>query len=116
MKAIKYFAEEAFGAWAKTGYLFENGIFLCEFEYYREPKYICRKYDFHNPPDKTTWGKDVIDHLSSSPNPGAFSDYQTFVKQKTIDKDFDQMKNSLINRKVPFWKENHHTSQNLENL
>lgn len=65
-------AEEAFRACAKTGYLFENSIFLCEFEYYREPKYICRKYDYNNSPLKTTWVKNAIYHLSYSQNQGVF--------------------------------------------
>lgn len=113
MKAIKYYADPAFGAWAKTGYLFENGIFLCEFLYYMKPQYICRKYDFNNPPEKTTWGQNVIDENSTSANPGAISDYQTFVKKENVDKDFEEMKNSLLNRNVPFWKENHPTSGTL---
>ncbi len=113
MKAIKYYAEPAFGAWAKTGYLFENGVFICEFEYYRAPNYICRQYDFNNPPEKTTWGTNVIDHLSNSPMPGAFADYQTFTKKETIEKDFEKVKNDLLNRSVKFWKENHHTSNSL---
>lgn len=113
MKAIKYYAPEAFGAWAKTGYLFENGIFLCEFKYYNEPQYICRKYDFNNPPEKMTWGKNVVDHYTGSSVPGAFADYQTFQMKETTEKDFDQMKNSLLTRNVSFWSENHHSSEKL---
>lgn len=115
MKAIKYYAEPAFGAWAKTGYLFENGIFLCEFEYYRQPKYICRRYDFQNPPDKTTWGKNVVDILSTSSNPGATSDYQTFVKKEVVEKDFEAMTRNLL-QKAAYWPENHHSSKKLEDI
>ena len=102
MRAIKYHAPEAFGTWTKTGYLFENGIFLCEFKYYNEPQYIRRKYDFSNPPEKMTWGKNVVDQYSGSSDLGAFADYQTFHMKEEIDEDFDQMKNSLLSRKVTF--------------
>ena len=115
MKAIKYYAEREQGAWAKTGYLFENGIFLCEFEYYRQPKYICRRYDYNNPPEKTTWGQNVVDHNSTSSNPGAFMDYQTFNKKEIIELDFESFKRNILRNNGPgFWSENHPTSGPLE--
>ena len=113
MKAINYYAPEAFGAWAKNGYLFENGIFICEFKYYNKPHYICRKYDFNNPPETTTWGKNVIDHFSNSLTPGAINDYQTFQKEETIEKDFEEIRDNILSRNVKFWHEKHHSSERL---
>lgn len=113
MKAIEYFAQSAFGAWSKTGYLFENGFFICEFTYYNSPRYICRKYDFNFPPEKMTWGKNVIDIYSESEDPGAFADYQIFQKKLNIELDFNQMKNDILLRGVEFWNENHHSSVKL---
>ena len=113
MKAIKYYAPPAFGAWEKTAYLFENGFFICEFKYYNKPHYICRKYDFHNPPQKTTWGKDVIDESSIAILPGAINDYQTFIKKEIVEKDFETFKQHILSRNVIFWEVNHHSSQHL---
>lgn len=63
MRAIEYFAPEAFGAWAKVGFLFENGVFLCAFSYHNAPSYICRNYDFNNAPERMTWVK-VVDFVT----------------------------------------------------
>lgn len=114
MKAIKYYAEAAMGAWAKTGYLFDNGFFICEFKYYNKPFYICRKYDFENAPETIMWGKNVVDHNSMSDSNGAFADYQTFNKLTVLDVDFDQLKYSIINRSVNFWNEEHYDSEKLK--
>jgi hypothetical protein len=87
--------------------------FLCEFKYYNVPNYICRKYDFNNPPEKTTWGENVVDHHSESTKPGAISDYQTFVKKEIIEKDFEGFKSSILSREVVFWPEKHSSSNPL---
>lgn len=113
MKAIKYFAPEAYGAWAKIGYLFENGYFICEFKYYNKPYNICRKYDFKTPPEKITWGKDVVDYNSESSMSGAIADYQTFEIKENVEKDFSKMKSSIVERGVSFWSEKHHASEKL---
>lgn len=114
MKAIKYYAEPAFGAWDKTGYLFENSVFICEFLYYKVPHYIRRGYDFNNPPEYTTWGANVIDHNSISSLPGAFSDYQTFSKRNEIvELDFEEIKNRILRTNVIYWPEKYHTSSPL---
>lgn len=113
MKAIRYHAPAAFGAWAKTAYLFENGIFLCEFKYYNAPKYICRVYDFQDPPQSTTWGKGVYDDRSKSLNPGAVADYQTFQKQEQVDLDFEAIKQRILSSDVGYWAEVNHPSRKL---
>lgn len=111
MKAIQYVAPAIYNTYQKIGYLFENGIFICSFSYHTVPAYICRKYDFNNPPDKLTWGKGVIDPNSLSAEPGAVSDYQVFERKEVFEVDFDKMKNEITNRF--FWNEDHHPSTKL---
>lgn len=117
MKAIRYFAEATVKTWAKEGFLFENGCFVCFFKYDNNPFYICRKYDFNKPLDKITWGKGVIDENSDSLNKGAFQDYQFFkIASEIIDKDFDEIKNRIVNNFIPIWVENHHPSLTIDNF
>lgn len=98
---------------AKTGYLFENGHFICEFKYYNEPYYICRKYDFNAPPEKITQGKNVVDFNNENSISGAIADYQTFEIKESVEKDFNKLKTGIVDRGVSFWLEKHHTSEKL---
>jgi hypothetical protein len=113
MKAIKYYAAKAQGAYSKKGYLFENGTFLCQFSYYHAPRYICRRYNFSNPPDSLSWGKGVVNEQSESPRPGAVADYQVFLKGDVVELDFEAMKTSLKEQNAVFWPEDHHPSFSL---
>ena len=114
MKAIKYVAPDIHKTWAKEGYLFENGIFLCNFSYHTAPSYICRRYDFNNPPETLTWGKGVIDPNSIYDQPGAVTDYQTFQRKEIVNIDFDNMKKESATRF--YWTEDHHPSKRLESI
>jgi len=114
MKAIKYIAPEVGSTWAKTGYLFENGIFICDFSFHNVPACISRRYDFHNPPETFSWGKGVIAPNSISDKPGAYKDYQTFQKKETVEKDFEKMKAN--SQSLNHWSESHHPSIKLTDI
>lgn len=44
MTTKKYYAAPIYNTWAKTGYLFENGWFICEYTRYMKPSLFAKNY------------------------------------------------------------------------
>lgn len=98
MRAIEYYAPEIQGTWAKSGYLFENGIFISKFEFFRKDTYFSRQFDFNNPPQTISWGKGVL---------RAFADYQVFNVVGAVNIDFESF---ISDNLGSYWPESHHSN------
>lgn len=95
MKAIIYKADATFETWAKTGYLFENGLFISEYMWFNKKTYFCQQFAEGILPERIGWGKGVL---------RAFSNYQFFIKGEETDLDFETLLTSC--KKLNYINEN----------